>query len=394
MITRRSLLCTLPIAAAAQPALSAASGLKITGFRVHKAACRWRQIVLLEILTDGGLTGIGEASIPRRAPLVEEALLWLEKRMVGQDPAGPQRHWWRNYWDLSRWRDGAILFTALAGVDIALHDLEGKRLGVPVSRLLGGPMRDDFRVYYTHWPGARGAPSAAEIAARAAADKATGWTAVKFGIPAAPDEKEAARRTVGLLRAIREGAGDDFDIGLEIAERFTLRQALYFAEAVAPYRPMFIEEPLWRENPVPFTELAAKSPVPIATGEGHLSRNAFRPLLEARGAQIIQPDVLHCGGITELTKIADYAHTFGVEVAPHQCYGPLGHVASLHAMSVARNFFIHEWEGEDDHVFRELTGGTYPTQHGGRVGLPSGPGLGITLDIEAFLERFPYRDIL
>lgn len=104
--------------------------------------------------------------------------------------------------------------------------------------------------------------------------------------------------------------------------------------------------------------------------------------------------MLHCGGITELTKIADYAHTFGVEAAPHQCYGPVGHVASLHAMSVARNFFIQEWEGEDDRVFQELTSGTYPTQHGGRVSLPAGPGLGITLDIESFVERFPYRDIL
>lgn len=399
MMTRRSLLQSLPftpLSASSTVAQTGPSGMKITRFVIHKAMLRWRQLLFLEIHTNSGLVGIGEGSIPRRATIVEEALRWLEPRMAGQDPAGVERHWDRNYYELSRWRAGSILMTALAAIDIALHDLEGKRLGVPVWRLLGGPIRSELRVYHTHWDTAAGAreKSPEQIAEAAAGTKSQGWTAMKFSVPRHPNEEERRRRAVEMVGAVRKGAGEDFDIGLELYESFSVRSALQLAHAIAPYRPMFLEEPYWRENAHAFTELAAKSPVPIATGEGHLSRHEFRPLLEARGAQIVQPDVLHCGGITELRKIANLAETYGVEVAPHQCYGPIGHVASLHAMSVCRNFFIQEWEAQDDPLYMDLTKGAYPTQKNGHVPLPEGPGLGIGVNFKELTERFPYRDVM
>jgi len=155
-----------------------------------------------------------------------------------------------------------------------------------------------------------------------------------------------------------------------------------------------MEEPLPRENPPSaFGELAAKSAVPVATGEGILSRYDFRPLLEAKGAAIIQPDVVKCGGITEIRKIADLAECYGVEVAPHMCYGPVAHVASLTAMSVCRNFLIHEWEGADDALFREVTNGTYPVQKGGYLTLPDRPGLGIECDFAQLARRYPFTNL-
>jgi galactonate dehydratase len=115
-------------------------------------------------------------------------------------------------------------------------------------------------------------------------------------------------------------------------------------------------------------------------------------LLDAKGAAIVQPDVLHCGGVTELRRIASLAETYGVEIAPHQCYGPVAHVASLAAVSGCRNLLAHEWEAEDDPIFAEVTQGKYPVQNGGVVSLPDGPGLGIAMDFAEFGRRFPFHE--
>jgi galactonate dehydratase len=138
--------------------------------------------------------------------------------------------------------------------------------------------------------------------------------------------------------------------------------------------------------------VAARSPVPIATGEGLFTRYEFLELFEQKGASIIQPDVLHAGGITEIRKIAAMADTFGVEVAPHQCAGPIAHVASMAAMSVCRNFLVHEWEAADEDLYLELTGGRFPQlQKDGKMPLPEGPGLGISVDFAEFKKRCPYK---
>jgi galactonate dehydratase len=389
--SRRALLAGLPLFASLRAAgAPSPTGLKITKFVLHKATLRWRGLLFLEIHTDGGLIGVGDGSLHTRCTVVEEALRWLEPHLKGLDPAGVEQHWNRVYYGLTRWRGGPVLGTALSAVDLALSDLEGKRLGVPVWRLLGGSLRPGSRVYYSHWDRTAKDPSPAGMAARAQETVAKGWTAVKWSIPQAPTEAERIESTVRRLEAIRKAVGDKLDIGLELWESFTVRSAIQFAQAVSPYKPLFIEEPVQRENPLAFTEVAAKSPVPVATGEGLLNRYEFRQLLEAKGAAIIQPDVLHCGGITELRKIANLAETFGVEVAPHQSSGPLGFVASLTAMSVCRNFLIQEWEADDDTVFQELTGGSYPVQKGGLVHLPDAPGLGLNVDFAGFTRRFPY----
>ena len=369
------------------------ANLKITGFRIHKVTLRWRDLVFLEVLTDGGITGLGEATLETRAEMAEQALRWLEHHMVGQDPSGVEDHWDRNYYRLSRWRNGPDINTALSAVDMALWDIEGKRLGLPVWRLLGGPLHRKLRVYHTHWDSILQERSPEVFAGHAQQTRAQGWTAVKFTIAHAASEEELTARTVAELTAIRKAVGNSLDIGIEAAERFSTRSAIQFAQAIAPYHPLFLEEPTWRENPAALGEVAAKSPVPIATGEGLFSRFEFRQLLEAKGASIVQPDVMHAGGITEIRKIANLAETFGAEVAPHQCSGPIGHAASLAAMSVCRNFLIHEWEAADDRLFVELTHGTHAVQKDGYVTLPDGPGLGVSVDFEEFKRRFPFKGI-
>lgn len=365
--------------------------MKITRFDIHKVTLRWRDLVFLEVHTDAGLTGLGEATLETRADMVESGLRWLEPSFVGQDPSGIEDHWKRSYYGLSRWRNGPVALTALSAVDIALWDLEAKRLGVSVHRLLGASARPELRAYFTHWSASLQDRTPAAFHDLAQRTKETGWTAVKWTLPPKGTEPERIRASVAEVEAVRKAVGSDLDIGLEAAETFSVRSAIQFAKALEPYKVLFLEEPTLRENPAGLGEVAAKSPVPIATGEGLLSRWEFRQLLDAKGAAIIQPDVLHVGGITELKKIGAASEPYGVEIAPHQCSGPIAHVASLTAMSVSRNFLIQEWEAADEAVFTELTHGTYPTQKNGVISLSDRPGLGLTVDFAELKRRFPYK---
>ena len=374
------------------PAVEPLGKIKITRFEIHKVTVRWRDLLFLEVHTDAGITGLGEATLESRTEIAESVLRWLEPEYVGLDPTGPESHWNRVYYVATRWRNGPDLMTGLSAVDMALWDLEAKRLGVPLHRLLGGPVRSEMRAYFTHWdasimPDKRDASSLADLAGKTLEQ---GWTAVKYTLPPGPSELARNEKNVADAAAIRNVFGSRADIALECAETFSVRSAIQFAQAVAPVKPLFLEEPTWRENPAGLGEVAAKSPVPIATGEGLTSRFEFKQLLDAKGAAIIQPDVLHAGGVTELRKIANMAEAYGVEVAPHSCSGPVAHMASLATMSVCRNFLVHEWEAADDELFREVTGGTYQTQRNGLVKLPEKPGIGIQVDFADFKRRNPY----
>jgi galactonate dehydratase len=368
---------------------------KITGFSIHKVSVRWRDMMFVEVHTDAGITGLGEATLESRTDIAEAVLRWLEPEYVGLDPTGPEAHWDRVYYVATRWRNGPALMTGLSAIDMALWDIEAKRLGVPLYRLLGGPIRDGLRVYYTHWdanlaPEKRDPAAMAELAKQT---KAQGWTAIKYTLPHAETELARIDKAVAELAALRQVFGTQVDIALECAETFSIRSAIQLTGAIAPYRPLFLEEPTWRENPAGLGEVAAKSPVPIATGEGLFSRFEFKQLLDLKGALIIQPDVLHAGGVTELRKIANMAEAYGVEVAPHQCSGPIAHMASMSTMLVCRNFLIHECEGADNDLYVEMTGGTYPVQKQGIVRLPDAPGLGIHMDFAEFKRRYPYKGI-
>ena len=262
---------------------------KITGFAIHKVSVRWRDLMFVEVQTDAGITGLGEATLESRTDIAESVLRWLEPEYVGLDPAGPEAHWDRVYYVATRWRNGPALMTGLSAIDMALWDIEAKRLGVPLYALLGGPIQNNLRVYFTHWdasipPGKRDIAAVTDLAART---REQGWTAVKYTLPPASTELKRIDQDVAELAAIRKVFGNEVDIALECAETFSVRSAIKFANAIAPYSPLFMEEPTLRENPAGLGEVAAKSPVPIATGEGIFSRFEFKQLLDARGAAII-----------------------------------------------------------------------------------------------------------
>src|SRR5437588_8061631 len=305
MFSRRALLLS------ALPLLAAPSKIAIRKLVTRKYTIGQRDYLFLEIETDVGGTGIGEGSISGRVEIVEQAIQWFAPYLMGKEPAGIEDHWNRNYYQLSRYRNGPVLMTVLSAVDIALWDIEGKRLGQPVWRLTGAAEAKPVRVYYSHWSQQltpRTPDRLAELAAKARAD---GWTCVKWVLPKGGTESERLRRLTAEVDAVRKGGGPDLDIGLEMWETFSVRSAIEFARAVAPFRPLFIEEPTWRETPQALGDIAAKSPVAVAGGEGLISRFEFKQLLDAKGAQVIQPEVIHCGGITEIRKIAALGEVYG-----------------------------------------------------------------------------------
>ena len=383
-LSRRAFLAALPLLAAAQR-------LNVKKLVTRKHSIGNRDYLFLEIETDGGITGLGEGSVSGRVEIVEQAIQWFAPYLVGKPAGGIEDHWNKAYYQFSRYRNGPVLMTALAAVDIALWDIEAQRLSEPIWRLMGAEEARPMRVYYSHWSHDMEPRTPDKLAALAAKTKAEGWTCIKWVLPKGGTEAERLRRLVAEVEAVRRGGGPDLEIGLEMWETFSVRSAIDFAKAVAPFRPLFIEEPTWREMPQALGEIAAHSPVALAGGEGLISRYEFKQLLDAKGARILQPDVIHCGGITEIRKIAALAEVYGAEMSPHMYYGPVAHVASLHSMAAVRNFLMQEWDQDKAQTFVALTKGTFPQVKNGHVTLNDKPGLGLTMDWQEWDRRYPYK---
>jgi galactonate dehydratase len=361
--------------------------MKITRIETFKYWVEWCNWLFVKVSTDEGLYGWGEGSIAGPLQATEAAIYELGQVLIGEDPAGVERHWQRMYhaW---RWRGGAVGQTALSALDIALWDIEGKRLGVPVYRLLGGPFRERHRVYASHWLTGVQSPEEAYEGAREAVRRGfSGFKWIPFrAAEMRANEQAAIRKAAGLMAAAREGAGPDVEIFIECAEFLSPRTAILAAEALLPYRPAWFEEPIPFENAGAMARLRETLPVPIATGERLLSRWEFRELFEAGGVDIVQPDLMHAGGITEVRKIAALADMYFVPVAPHNPAGPICNLAALHLAASIPNFLILE-QMEGERALRDEIS-TMPVRCvDGYYELPDRPGLGTDLRLELLEKR-------
>jgi galactonate dehydratase len=355
---------------------------KVETFKFWADWCNW---LFVRVSTDEGLVGWGEGSLHGAIESVETAVRELSPLLVGSEFSGPEVHWQQLYhgW---RWRGGAVQNTALSALDLALWDLEGKRLGVPVSRLLGGALRPRVRAYASHW--LRDATSPEEAHAGAVEALKLGYGAFKWSLSDRwdnADELGSLVRAGEFMAAAREGAGPTTEIFVECAERLSPRTALRAAEMLAPYRPGWFEEPIPFENAKVMADLQQVLPVPIATGERLLSRWEFRELLERSGCRIVQPDLMHAGGITEVRKIATMADTYYVSVAPHNPGGPIATLASIHLAAAIPNFLVLETMARESGI-RDRICPDGPKVADGYFAVPSTPGLGADLDIDAIRE--------
>ena len=359
--------------------------MKITQIELFQVPPRW---LFLKISTDEGLVGWGEPVVEGHAATVATAVREMADDLIGRDPTQIQDIWQMLY--RSRfYRGGPVMMSAIAGVDQALWDITGKWHNAPIYRLLGGAVRQQVRVY--SWVGG---DRPAEVALQAKERQALGFTAVKMNATEEMHFVETydhIESVVARVAAVREATGSGFGIAVDFHGRVHKPMAKVLARELEPYHLLFIEEPVLPENNEALRDIAEHTSTPIATGERMYSRWDFKPLLEAGYADILQPDLSHAGGITEVFKIAAMAEAYDVAIAPHCPLGPIALAACLQIDAVAYNAFIQEQSlgihynvGNDllDYLVDPLVFG----YHDGFVELSTAPGLGIAVNEEVVRE--------
>lgn len=372
--------------------------MKITAITTQVVNAQLRNWIFVRIDTDvSGLYGLGEATLEFQTRAVVGAIEDLALLIEGEDPRNIE-HLWQVMYRHPFFKGGIVTMSALSGIDQALHDLKAKDLGIPLWQLIGGLSRKRLRMY-DHLGGgdssavydSAGARSFAEKAARSKAD---GFSAVKIlavGKTAPLDGYVALKDAETLMRAAREGAGDDVDIMVDLHGRTTAAMAIEYAKVLEPYRPFFLEEPCQPEDWQGIARVAKATTIPIAAGERLVHRNEFLPLLQAGGIAVAQPDVCHAGGITETRRIAALCDTFGVSMAPHNPLGPIATMVNVHLGFATPNFLIQEVMRADVPWRDEVVSGVTPIIDGYMA--PSlAPGIGIEIDFAA-AARHPFVEV-
>ena len=356
--------------------------MKITKLETFFVKPRW---LFLKVSTDEGLVGWGEPIVEGRARTVAAAVREAADYLVGQDPRAIERHWQALYRG-TFYRGGAVLTSALSGIEQALWDIKGKFHGMAVHEFLGGPCRTRVRMYAGC--GGYEAEAAAESAKKRVAQ---GFTAVKIAAEEPVrnvDTPAYVERQVNRLAAVREAVGGGVDIGIDFHGRVSPAMAIRLARAFEPYHPMFIEEPCLPENVDTMLRVAQSTSIPIATGERLFTRWGFREVLEKQAAAILQPDLCHAGGIFEARKIAAMAEVYYASVAPHNPLGPISLASCLQVDACTPNFLIQEHPGmaEGWDLGQGFLKRPFAVE-GGYIAVPQGPGLGIEVDEAVVRER-------
>ena len=361
--------------------------MKITDIKTFHANDGQRNSIFLEIETDEGITGVGEAySIgPDRSviAMIDEMKPWF----VGQDPG---RIEWliRRAKNTMRFPLGQVAWSAISGIDLALWDIAGKAAGLPVYSLLGGKTRDRVRVYHGIY-----GDSPEEVGEHAARLIDEGYSAFKTSpLPSNWREipwRQTLREAEHRMSAIRDAIGDSPDLAVDV--HVAIREtalSLELARVITPYRLMFIEEPARAEFIESSAALRREFRVALATGENLYGLHRFTELLNADAVDIIQPDLLCCGGLLEAKKIAAVAEAHYVTVAPHNPLGLISTAAGVHHAASINNFAILEWHGDHRKKKSEFINESWiPVD--GYFELPTQPGLGMTLNHDAIAANPP-----
>ncbi|MFN7931926.1 MAG: mandelate racemase/muconate lactonizing enzyme family protein [Bryobacteraceae bacterium] len=360
-------------------------GLKIRRVEPHVVRIGTRQdIVCCRVETEEGLHGWGEGTTPPNVAPVVAQIRSLAKLVMGE-PAWDIERLWRKMYITEENTLGGTLFAAISAIDIALWDIVGKRLGVPVYKLLGGKVHPNIRIYASYRWG--NIPRTRDAYFRRTKElMAEGATAGKwdpFGAYPGPDRQLSTavlNEVREMVRGVRE-AGPAFDICVEAHGKFNMATAGRIIKMLEPFDPFFLEEPIPPESVEAMAALQRSTNIPIATGEGLQSHFNYRELLARQAARILQPDAARTGGITALKKIAAMADANYVTIAPHNPNGPVCTAASIHLAASIPNFLIMEEGNTRVEEYKSIfTGGWKPTLS--HWDIPDGPGLGVDLSPE------------
>jgi galactonate dehydratase len=365
--------------------------MKITAVETYVCNARMRNWIFVRVLTDEpGLYGWGEATLEWHTHAVVGAIADLESLLLGEDPTRVE-HLWQIMFRQHFWHgNGLVRATAISGIDIALWDLLGKALGVPCHRLWGGPVRDYVRLY-GHLGGGEmrsfyQTSDAGRLAGLAQELVDSGFTALKAMAvpPTMPLEGVApVREAVANVEAIRNAVGDGVDVMVDCHARPSPRMGHRFAAALEPYDLYFLEEPCWAERIEDLAAIQRAVVTPIATGERLVGAAAFARLLDAGACSVIQPDLTHCGGLTEARRIAALAEVHRCALAPHNPQGPVSTAASIEFGLGTPSYLICEAVTDDVPWRREVAEDSHPVEQDRMIARASEqPGLGIEIDLD------------
>ncbi|MFL6142943.1 MAG: mandelate racemase/muconate lactonizing enzyme family protein [Labedaea sp.] len=358
--------------------------MRITGVRTHVLGTPWRNLTIVEVSTDEGVTGLGEVRMINHTDALHAFLAEaVPRHVVGSDPFDLEslvhrmmRH------DYAR--PDEIAMSALATIEIACWDIMGKALGVPVYKLLGGAVRDRIPVYANGWYQVERTPEEFNAAARRVVGR--GYRALKvdpFGAGMFELDVEETARSMALVEAVRDAVGPSVELLIEMHGRFNPATAIRIAGLLEPFRPGWIEEPVPPENLKALAKVAAHTDIPIATGERLHTRYDYRELFESQAADIIQTDITQSGGLLEAKKLAGTAETHYLLMAPHNVGGSISTAAAVHLAATTVNFKIQEYFNDfADPFVTECVPGL-PALTDGSFALPEAPGLGVELNLEA-----------
>jgi galactonate dehydratase len=375
--------------------------MKITAIETHVCNARMRNWIFVKVLTDQpGLHGWGEATLEWHTRSVVGAIEDLSQLLIGEDPTRIE-HLWQMMYRQHFWHgNGIVRGTAISGVDIALWDILGKIHGVPCHRLWGGPVRDYVRTY-CHLGGGKmedfydtdpaDAKRFGDLAAKAVADGFTAFKSMAVPETMPLEGLRSLRYAEACVKAMRDAVGDDIDIMVDCHARPSPRMGMRFAQALEPYGLFFFEEPCWPETMEDIAAIQRAVSTPIATGERLVGLHAFRDCVEKRACSVLQPDITHCGGLTEARRIAALAEAWRLSLAPHNPQGPVSTAASLEFGFATPSYIICEAVHLDVPWRQDVVREGFTVEPKGRIVRPNArPGLGIEID-EAEVKKHPFQ---
>jgi galactonate dehydratase len=400
---RRSFLLGSAAAAATAPPPIPQAGmrgikpLKVTGCRIYIVAIGGRNPVLVQLFTDQGVTGVGDAAVAYGTGAASAAAMikeLVQQFVAGKDPFVIEAIW-SDMYDHTFWAKGGgtILFAGISAIEQALWDIKGKCLGVPVYELLGGRMRDKVRVYANGWSFRCTQPS--EFAREAERVLKDGYTALKLYPLATPEldpdghvrhvslrsiDSAAEQKALASVKAVRDSIGPKVDLMLDMSAELTTDAIIRLGRKLEEWNIAFFEEPVDPFDVEALKKVSEHVNIPIATGERIYTRYGFRRIMELHAADILQPDIGNTGGIMETKKIAAMAETYNMRIQPHNCSSPVCTAASLQLDATIANFYIQEiYPYRVPEHFAIVDHAPELDMRDGYMPIPNKPGLGVEL---------------
>ncbi|MFL5806386.1 MAG: galactonate dehydratase [Roseiflexaceae bacterium] len=362
--------------------------MKITTIETYPVWGGHRNFLFVVVDTDEGIYGVGEAGITGRELAVIGAIEHFKPLLIGQDSSRIE-HLWQLLTRGGFFPAQRILTAAISAIDIALWDIKGKALGVPIYDLLGGRVRDKV-VCYPHNVGHSN--SVGPLVESCLQSVQEGWKFVRWGLPEEDgilEPRRAVRTAIKQFQAVREAVGDEIEICFDVHTRLDLPDALWLCQEVEQIRPFFMEDPLRCENPDSFKTLRPRTSVPLAAGEQFCSKWEFRQLIEEELIDYARVDLCIVGGFTEAKKIAGWCETHYIKLAVHNPLGPVSSAACLQLNLAVPNFGVQEQPRRTGTVLTDVVP-VQPDWQDGYLLPPERPGLGIEFDREA-ARKHPFQ---